>query len=277
MTLRIGGVPEHFNLPFRVAARCGYWTARGLDVHWAEQSGGTGQMLARLENGSLDAAAILTEGIVTAIARGLPARIVAQYIDSPLPWGLHVAASSRFERPRQLATARFAMTRPGSGSHLMAYVLADRLGFSLRPDQFVEVGTLDGARRALARGRADVLMWDHFMLAGLVQAGELRRIGVQPTPWPSFVIAARRGATLSRVRQAARAIAELAASLKASGELGRLAVDLYGVLPDQVAAWERGVRWTAGPLPAATVVDVQRQLRDVGLLPRTYAPSRFLA
>ncbi len=53
LVLVVGGVPEHFNLPWRVADGTSFWASCGVDVKWEEQPGGTGQMLAALASGDL--------------------------------------------------------------------------------------------------------------------------------------------------------------------------------------------------------------------------------
>lgn len=281
VTLVVGGVPEHFNLPWRVAAGTGYWPNFGVDVRWREQPGGTGQMLAGLQSGDLDMAVLLTEGIVKRVANGLPAKIVAQYISSPLQWGIHVGGRSRFRSQRALVKgAKFAITRVGSGSHLMGFVTAQRLGFRLTEDRYVVVETLDGAREALQSGAADILLWDRFMLSPLVHAGELRRLGVEPTPWPSFVIAASEHALktqASDVRTASRAIAELAQTLRYDPRTPSLAVKLYGLREDETAEWLRSTRWDSAPLSVSDLNQVQRQLRGVGILKKRLSSSDILA
>jgi len=42
---KIGGVPEHFNLPWRLAIEEGKFKAAGIELHWSDMTGGTGQMI----------------------------------------------------------------------------------------------------------------------------------------------------------------------------------------------------------------------------------------
>lgn len=192
--LRLGGVPEHFNLPWHLAIedlRGNDALGPDVELSWAPQPGGTGAMLAGLEAGELDLVSILTEGTVLAIDQGAPLTILQVYVDSPLRWGVHVPAASPITAEAELDGARIAISRFRSGSHLMAFVLAERLGHQVTEDQFVLIKNLDGAREAFAVGDADLFLWDRFMTQFLVDNGEFRRIGVQETPWPSFVIAAR--------------------------------------------------------------------------------------
>ena len=64
--LKIGGVPEHFNLPWRLAIEEGKFKEAGIELHWSDMTGGTGQMVKGLQAGTLDIAVLLTEGITRA-------------------------------------------------------------------------------------------------------------------------------------------------------------------------------------------------------------------
>ena len=54
MKLKIGGVPEHFNLPWRLAMEEGDFAEGNISLHWEDMAGGTGQMIRGLENKSID-------------------------------------------------------------------------------------------------------------------------------------------------------------------------------------------------------------------------------
>ena len=79
---KIGGVPEHFNLPWRMAIERGEFDQMRTNIHWSDMPGGTGQMIKGLRAGSIDIAVLLTEGITKAILEGLPAEIVSVYVQS---------------------------------------------------------------------------------------------------------------------------------------------------------------------------------------------------
>ena len=87
---KIGGVPEHFNYPWRVAIEEKAFDPLNVSLHWSDMTGGTGQMIKGLETGSLDIAVLLTEGISKAILQGTKAKILDVYVSSPLQWGIHV-------------------------------------------------------------------------------------------------------------------------------------------------------------------------------------------
>ena len=145
-------------------------------------------MAKALRDGELDAALLLTEGAVAAIADGAAFKIVSLYTDSPLVWGIHVPATSRFRSEADLRGARYAISRLGSGSHLMAFVHARAKGWPVEQLAFVPVGNLGGAVDAFAGGTADVFFWEKFMTKPLVDAARFRRVAEFTAPWPAFVV-----------------------------------------------------------------------------------------
>lgn len=190
-TIKIAGVPEHFNLPWHLAIENGDFEKENIDLQWTNVPEGTGKMCQMLRDGETDITVILTEGIVKDIVAGNPSKIVQMYVESPLIWGIHVAANSHYNTLADLQNAKVAISRLGSGSQLMAYVNADNQGWKTDNLQFEIVNTIDGAVEALTNGTADYFMWERFMTKPLVDKGVFRRIADCPTPWPCFVIAVR--------------------------------------------------------------------------------------
>ena len=127
----------------------------------------------------------LTEGLVTDLHRGNPSKLLGTYVSTPLTWGVHVSAGSALKSMADLGPdVRYAISRMGSGSHLMACV--DAHSRKLDPSSLAleVVGSLDGARQSLRAGQADVFLWEKYTTKFLVDSGEWRRIGEVPTPWP---------------------------------------------------------------------------------------------
>ncbi len=271
-TLNVGGVPEHFNLPWHLALEGGAFAERGLDLRWQDYPGGTGAMNRDLRSGSLDVAVLLTEGIVADICKGNPSVIIAPYVVSPLIWGIHVPASSGFQTVAELEGKRFAISRYGSGSHLMAFVHARQLGWHPEDLELVLVGDLNGAREAFRQGAADAFMWEKAMTQPLVDKGEFRRVGECPTPWPSFVIAARRETFESRrddLQQMLAVIGRGARAFKQNPDAIRLVSDRYGIKPEDVAAWFAHTRWaglTDEDLTENVLQHVMQTLLDLHLI-----------
>lgn len=190
-TIKIAGVPEHFNLPWHLSIENGDFEKENIDLQWTDVPEGTGKMCQMLRDGETDIAVILTEGIVKDIVGGNPSKIVQIYVESPLIWGIHVSANSNFKTLSDLENKKVAISRLGSGSQLMAYVNANNEGWKTDDLQFEIVNTIDGAVEALTKGNADYFMWERFMTKPLVDKGIFRRLGDCPTPWPCFVIAVR--------------------------------------------------------------------------------------
>jgi ABC-type nitrate/sulfonate/bicarbonate transport system substrate-binding protein len=189
--LKIGGVPEHFNLPWRLSIEERLFNSIGLELHWSDMTGGTGQMIKGLQTGSIDIAVLLTEGITKSILEGLDAKIVNIYVQSPLRWGVHVPVDSDFYSLSDLENGTFAISRFGSGSHLMALVHANQVGWDASKLKFNVVGDVYGGLWALENREADGFLWEKFTTKPFVNQGKCRCIGEVVTPWPCFVIAVR--------------------------------------------------------------------------------------
>src|SRR5690554_3015781 len=190
-TIKIAGVPEHFNLTWHLCIESGEFESEGIDLQWANVPEGTGKLCQMLREGETDMAVILTEGIIKDIIDGNPSKIVQVFVQSPLLWGIHVSANAPYQQLEDLKDKKVAISRYGSGSHLMAFVNAKSQGWNPFDLQFEVVNTLDGAVLALTKGTADYFMWERFMTKPIVDKGIFRRITDCPTPWVSFVIAVR--------------------------------------------------------------------------------------
>ncbi|MEL7312971.1 MAG: ABC transporter substrate-binding protein [Pseudomonadota bacterium] len=226
-------------------------------VQWREVPEGTGRMLELLENGDTDIAILLTEGAIAGAARGVQLMILGVWVESPLYWGVHVPASSAYQSADDLKTPRVAISRFGSGSHLMAGLYAKQNAWP-QPVEYQIVNTLDGAREAFAADEADVFLWERATTAPLVASGEFRRIDVLPTPWPCFVACCRRdlppetvAAYADRLQQALQKANEIASAPDALEQF----VDEYQLATSDVERWLSETRWPDSV--AATVTEMQ--------------------
>jgi ABC-type nitrate/sulfonate/bicarbonate transport system substrate-binding protein len=188
---RIGGVPEHFNLPWRLAIEEGRIADMGVEMHWSDMAGGTGQMIKGLQAGTLDIAVLLTEGITKAILEGLDCKILNVYVTTPLRWGIHVPFNSEMKRPEDIKGQTFAISREGSGSHLMAYVNSLQRGWNTNELVFNIVGDIYGGLWALENNEAGVFLWEKYTTHPFVEQQKCKCIGEVVTPWPCFVVAVR--------------------------------------------------------------------------------------
>lgn len=267
---KVGGVPEHFNLPWRKAIEENRFSKRSIDLSWEDYHGGTGAMTKALREGDLDIAILLTEGMIADIHRGNPSKIVQFYVKSPLRWGIHVGAKSSFQQVADLENSRAAISRFGSGSHLMAYVHADNHHWDLDQQKFEVVKNLDGGRTYLAEGNADYFLWEKFTTKPYVDNGEFRILGECPTPWPSFVIAVREDVllkypepiefVLDTINQSCREVKNNPNSI---AEIAKR----YQLKEEDVAIWFEETEWAYdGTIEEETIDKVQERLISLEII-----------
>ncbi|MGC1631529.1 MAG: substrate-binding domain-containing protein [Gelidibacter sp.] len=275
-TVKIGGVPEHFNLAWYLTLKDGQYKQEGINLRWEDYPGGTGAMSEALRTGAIDMAVILTEGIVKDIAEGNPSKIVQTFVETPLIWGIHVAAGSDFKSVKDLKGKRCAISRYGSGSHLMAYINAENQGWDLDTDlKFEVVQDLDGAVKALSNGDADYFMWEKFMTKPIVDSGVFRRIANCPTPWPCFVIAVRNEfleANEGVVKSILEVINNTTVDFKEIPSIDRMIANRYELQLEDVQEWLTLTEWSQSNLDEGTVKKVQQKLMKLDILsePKDY-------
>lgn len=189
--LKVGGVPEHFNLPIILAKEAGFFEREGIQIEWKDFGGGTGAMTKALREDDCDICILLTEGIIKDIIQGNPAKIISGYVKSPLNWGIHTHKNGlNIIKEDQLFNQKIAISRYGSGSHLMPIVNALLEGKRIDEEQFVEVKDIEGGIQSLTDHEAAIFYWEKYTTKPRVTAGELYRIGEFISPWPCFMIAA---------------------------------------------------------------------------------------
>ncbi len=247
---KIGGVPEHFNLPWRLAIEEGKFKDAGVELHWSDMTGGTGQMIKGLQAGTLDIAVLLTEGITRAILKGLDAKIMAVYVQSPLCWGVHAPTNQSLYGLADLDGATFAISREGSGSHLMSYVLAQREGWEAAALSFEVVGDIYGGLWALNHGEAQGFLWEKYTTQPFVDQGKCKRIGEVFTPWPCFVIAVRDEVLAQDevlLNTVIRMVQERAAQLKAAPDTPEVLAWRYALKQGEASEWLAQTEWSSVP------------------------------
>ncbi|MBP2832029.1 ABC transporter substrate-binding protein [Aquimarina sp. U1-2] len=272
-TLKIGGVPEHFNLPWHLSIENKSFLDQNIKLEWTDFPGGTGAMCEALRNEEIDIAIILTEGIIKDIIAGNPSKIVQIYIETPLIWGIHVSAASPYKYISDLEHAKAAISRYGSGSHLMAYVNAKNQEWNTDTLQFEVIKNLDGAVDALTKGTADYFMWEHFTTKPLVDQGVFRRIDDCPTPWPCFVIAVRDeilqhdGDTIKNVLDI---INNCSLNFKNIPEIDRTLSETYHQKLTDIQKWLAITEWSQSILEEQTIAEIQEQLYALNIIDKKY-------
>ncbi|WP_347053473.1 substrate-binding domain-containing protein [Flavobacterium olei] len=268
-TVKIAGVPEHFNLPWHLCIENGEFEEENIDLQWTNVPEGTGKMCQMLRDGETDLAVILTEGILKDIAAGNPSKIVQVYVQSPLIWGIHVDANSDFRTLKDLKNKKAAISRLGSGSQLMAYVNANEQGWQTDDLEFEIVNTIDGAVDALTNKKADYFMWERFMTKPLVDKGVFRRIDDCPTPWPSFIIVGRDEflkKNAKTVETILKIINKTTVDFKEIPEIDRKLSELFNQKAEDIKEWLTLTQWSQKNLTEKSFNKIQNQLFDLGII-----------
>ncbi|KAI8340771.1 hypothetical protein BC941DRAFT_418140 [Chlamydoabsidia padenii] len=163
-------------------------------------------MTSKLEDKSLDVAIALTEGLVAGISKGQDwYKIVGTYVDAPLCWAISTGRESRHHSVDTLHKSNCGISRYGSGSQIMAYVLADQQGWLNKtteeeegndddndeePMSFKVLNNFKAMRDSCNDGSTDFFMWELFTTKPYHDTKEVSCIGKITPPWPAFMFAA---------------------------------------------------------------------------------------
>lgn len=205
VTLRIGYVPEHFSTPLHFAKV--HFKLSGTLIPFPS---GTGQMITAIENDELDIGIGLTEGWIAHLGRATShpspsnIRLVGTYVETPLCWAISTGRDRDIHNVSELKGKNAGVSRIGSGSHIMSFVLADQQGWLPPPAErsqsgregpswpepfsFVPLHAFANLRAGVNDSTADFFMWEHFTSKRYHDNGSIKRVGEIYTPWPSWMI-----------------------------------------------------------------------------------------
>ena len=273
-TIKIGGVPEHFNLPWHLAIEDNAFAKAGIDLIWEDIPEGTGRMSKLLREEKLDVACILTDGIVKDIVAGNKSKILQVDVSSPLLWGVHAPGSIEADRTEQLEDGKIAISRYGSGSHLMSYLLAKKHGWDTDEIEFELINTLDGAVEALSANKAQLFLWERYMTQPIVDQGIFKRLETIATPWPSFVIAA----TEQCIKEKEEALSKMlyiintyTADFKYIPSIDKTIASHYDLQVGDVQQWLLRTEFSDDQLWESTVDTILEEFTAVGIIERKVA------
>ncbi|KAF9582994.1 hypothetical protein BGW38_010455 [Lunasporangiospora selenospora] len=184
-----------------MAVEMGIFEQEGVVVERVCCPSGTGEMTSKLIDGSLDVAIALTEGLLAGIAKGHDAyKIIGTYVESPLCWAVSVGQESRHVDRRSLKDGVIGVSRIGSGSHIIPYVLAEQEGWLKgsspadldfkAPFEFKVLNTFQKMRDSVNDGSSDAFLWEKFTTKPYHDSKEVRLVDTITPPWPAFMIAA---------------------------------------------------------------------------------------
>ena len=234
-----------------------------------------------LRDGDIDLAVILTEGIVKDIIDGSPSKIVQTFVKTPLIWGIHVAANSTYQTVEDIKGMKAAISRYGSGSHLMAYINAQNQQWNLEKDlNFEVIENLEGAVKGLSEGRADYFLWEKFTTKPLVDNGTFRRIGNCPSPWPCFVIAATDDVLKNNpdvIKTILDIINNTTSEFKDIPSIDLTIANRYKQELSDVQEWLGLTAWSQSQINEQTLNDVQAKLLALNIIPHKVTYTELIA
>jgi ABC-type nitrate/sulfonate/bicarbonate transport system substrate-binding protein len=279
-TIKVCGVPEHFNFAWQKCLQSGDFLKKNIDLQWTNVPEGTGKMCQMLRDRATDVAVILTEGIIRDICNGNDSKIIQVFVQSPLVWGIHVAAKSNLYKISDLENKKIAISRVGSGSHLMAIVHAKKQKWQTNDNDFEIINNIDGAVVALTENRADYFMWEKLMAKPLVDSGIFRRIGEFPTPWPSFVIAVRTNFLEKNklvIKDMLMVLNHFTSDIKNIKTIDVEIASFFKLQLTDVKSWLKTTDWSQNQILENDFHKVQNQLLDLQLIDKSITFAKAVA
>ena len=177
---------------------------------------------------------------------------------------------SRFKDLNSLKGQRAAISRYGSGSHLMAYVNAMKLKWNTASNlEFKVVKDLNGAVESLSNKKADYFMWEKFTTKPFVDQKIFRHLGDCLTPWPCFVIAVRDEFIINEketLQIILKTINTITTSFKEILEIDRIISERYQQKNEDVKEWLKLTEWSQKNIDPNTVEAVQNQLLQLNII-----------
>jgi ABC-type nitrate/sulfonate/bicarbonate transport system substrate-binding protein len=267
--IRILGVPEHFNFPWLEVVKDQPLLSEEIVLEWENESRGSGAMNSAIRENAADMAIILTESFIKDKIEGNTGKIIGFHVLSPLVWGIHVPSSSKLTDLEDVKNVPFLVSRMGSGSHLMAFLLAKQQGWPADSLSFEIIGNLEGARKAFKKVTPKVFLWEKFTTQPLVNSGEFRRIGEVPTPWPCFVLVASENALTnypSEVKKIRDLVYGKCAAIKANetSSIEKISA-FYHIEKTDIEAWFAQTTWASDSNVSSdsleTTMDVLKELK----------------
>ncbi|KAI0326923.1 periplasmic binding protein-like II [Cubamyces sp. BRFM 1775] len=272
MPLRIGYVREHFSSPLLQFAEAD----GGKTFTLVECPSGTGQLIGRLEKDEIDVAIALTDPLISGIAKGSTAyKLVGSYVTTPLNWAVITGKNAPYNSIADLKGTTIGISRYGSGSQTMAYVMALQQGWPTNELQFKVNNDIRGLIDSVNDGSTSAFMWEWFTTKPFVDAGECRFIGSVPTPWPSWLIAAH--PTRAPAAELKPFLDTLSTYVRAFDAPEKRAADdvafikeKFGYPEEDITAWLKTVGYpqTCAEIPRQVILDTLDVLHKAGFVQR---------
>lgn len=279
-TLRITGVPEHFNLPWKNVIATQPFSSRGINLEWIEESRGSGQMNKAIRNDETDIALVLTESFLQDFENGSPSKMIGFHVLSPLIWGIHIHGKSDISSLSEVEKPSFLISRMGSGSQLMSYVLAKRENWDKENLTFTIVGNLPGALKEMTAKNLQMFLWEKYTTKPWVDSGEFKRIGEVPSPWPCFVIVASNRSLESFgniILELRDLVYQESKKLQNSNSTISEISTLYDLNLEDIKQWMSQTKWAVnGDISTSLLKKAMKEMIELGILKKELSLKDFL-
>lgn len=279
--LRIIGVPEHFNFPWKKVIATQPFLKDGIELQWTDESRGSGQMNKAMREDETDMAIVLTESFLKDFEAGNPSKMIGYHVKSPLIWGIHIHAESPVATTQEIEKPTFLISREGSGSQLMGFVLAQRENWDANTLDFKIVNNLPGALEVMHKEDPAMFLWEKYTTKPWVDSNQMKRIGEVPSPWPCFVMVATDKA-LSEFRETIFELRDLVyeaskAVQKSESTVADIA-EKYELKQEDVQAWISQTEWGTEPTISRKKLQTAiTKMKDLNILSRELALEEFLS
>jgi len=279
--IKIIGVPEHFNFPWLKVVEEQPFKEEEIFLEWINEPRGSGAMNKAIREEQAELAIILTESFIKDRIEGNSGQIIGFHVQSPLIWGIHISSKIQINHVEELNHAPFIISRYGSGSHLMAFLLARKNGWDMGTLQFEVVGDLEGAKKALKSVVPKIFLWEKYMTKPLVDKGLFTRVGEIPTPWPCFVMVASKKA-LEKYPQQLKKLREMvyekSSSLSKDIDLPRQLSENYNINESDLKEWLTQTDWAnKGEIQIKTLRQTIESLKSLNLISQEIAVEELVA
>ncbi|PPQ90814.1 hypothetical protein CVT25_012134 [Psilocybe cyanescens] len=263
-------VREHFSSPLLQFAE----EDAGKTFTLVECPSGTGQLITRLTNDEIDIAIALTDPLITGIANGSTAyKLVGSFVSTPLNWAVITGTKSKYDSISDLKDTTVGISRYGSGSYTMAYVMALQQGWPTDDLKFQVNNDIRGLLDSVNDGSTSAFMWEWFTTKPFVDAGEARFIGSVPTPWPSWLIAAHPVRAGSQEAKAflnglSTFVKQFDSDESRSTKNVAFIEEKFGYPKEDIEAWLKTVKYpqSCSEIPTKVITDTVSVLEKAGVV-----------
>ncbi|MEB2777113.1 ABC transporter substrate-binding protein [Algoriphagus sp. D3-2-R+10] len=279
-TLRITGVPEHFNFPWKKVVAAQPFEKMGITLAWKDESRGSGQMNKDLREDETDIAIVLTESFLKDFEVGNPSKMIGFHVKSPLNWGVHISGDSTVNSLDEITTPSFLISRIGSGSQLMSYVLAKREGWDSEKLEFKIVNNLHGALEAMNPEIPEMFLWEKYTTKPWVDTKQMKRIGEVSSPWPCFAIIASDKA-LAEFGEIVFQLRDLVYQTSKSLQTSLTAIEdiskNYELNAPDVKEWFAQTTWaTNAEITKTQLIESMNTMKELGIISKEIPIEDFL-